>query len=158
MSEDKQQVTLNEKYFKINEKTEELLKIHRNEWLKKFEPLFGTMKDGIEELYEMQATALSYRHIIGDEINFYTTKLSKTIAEHKRIKKDKLINYILKFQVKLNTTEKNICIDGDTSEIERYVELLQMHVEYLRESVKTLDNLQFAVKNKIALLDYILNK
>ena len=159
MSDDnKQVVTVNEKYLKMNEQYEELLKNQRTEWLKKVEPLFETMKDGIEELYEMQATALSYRHILGDEVNFYTTKLSKTIAEQKRIKKDKLINYILKFQVKLNTTEKNICIDADTSEMERYVELVQMHVEFLRESVKTIDNLQFAVKNKISLLDYLLNK
>jgi len=159
MSEDnQQQLSLNEKYFKLNDKTEELLKIQRSSWVGRVEPLLLTMKDGIEELYEMQATALSYRHILGDEVNFYTTKLSKAIAEQKRIRKDKLINYTIKFQVKFNTSEKNICIDADTSEMERYIELLQMHIEFLRESVKTIDNLQFAVKNKIALLDYLLNK
>lgn len=160
MSEEnkKQSVSLNEKYFQLNDKTEELLKTQRSQWVHKIEPLLETMRDGIEELYEMQASALSYRHILGDEINFYTTKLSKVIAEQKRIRKDKLINYTIKFQVKLNTSEKNVCIDADTSEMERYVELLQMHIEFLRESIKTIDNLQFAVKNKIALLDYLLNK
>jgi FtsZ-binding cell division protein ZapB len=158
MSDQDKQLSLNEKYFSLNKKTEDLLKTQRSQWVEKVEPLVNTIKEGIEEMYEMQATALSYRHIIGDEINFYTTKLSKAIAEQKRIRKDKLINYTLKFQVKLNTSEKNVCIDADTSEMERYIELLQMHIEFLRESVKTLDNLQFAVKNKIALLDYLLNK
>jgi len=151
-------VPLNQKYFDLNKKTEELLKLQRSQWVEKVDPLLETIKDGIEEMYEMQATALSYRHIIGDEINFYTSKLSKAMSEQKRIRKDKLISYTLKFQVKLNTSEKNVCIDADTSEMERYIELLQMHIEFLRESVKTLDNLQFAVKNKIALLDYLLNK
>lgn len=158
MSDENKSISLNEKYFKMNKNTEELLKTQRGQWVEKIEPLLETLRDGIEEMYEMQATALSYRHIIGDEINFYTTKLSKAIAEQKRIRKDKLINYTIKFQVKLNTSEKNVCIDADTSEMERYIELLQMHIEFLRESVKTLDNLQFAVKNKIALLDYLLNK
>ena len=81
MSEDKKpSISLNEKYFNLNEKTEDLLKIQRSNWVEKVEPLLVIMKEGIEELYEMQATALSYRHILGDEVNFYTTKLSKAIA------------------------------------------------------------------------------
>lgn len=158
MGEEQPKITLNEKYLKLNEKYEELLKTQRSSWMEKMEPLFTTLKDGIEEIYEMQATALSYRHILSDEINFYTTKLSKVLAEHKRIKKDKLVFYTIKYQVKFNTSEKNLCIDADTSELERYSELLQMHIEFLRESIKGIDNLQFAVKNKIALLDYLLNK
>lgn len=156
--EKKPEISLNAKYFKLNAKTEEMLKAQRSMWVQRLEPLFITLKDGIEELYEMQATSLSYKHILSDEVNINTTKLSKAMSEQKRIRKDKLIAYTLKFQVKLNTSEKNVCIDADVSEMERYIELLQMHIEFLRESSKTIDSLQYSVKNKISLLDYLLNK
>lgn len=152
----KKQVTVHEKYLKMNKSVEDLFKVQRADWVGKLKPLFETMKDGVEEMYEMHATALSYRHIMSDEIIFHTTKLSKVMAEQKRIRKDKLINYTIKFQIKFNTSEKNVCIDADTSELERYVELFQMHIEFLRESIKTIDNLGFAIKNKISLLEYML--
>lgn len=161
MSDNKQEksvVSINEKYYKISVDTEEILKIQRKTWAEKIDPLIMSLKDNFDKIYELQAYALSYRHQIGDEISFYTTKLSKVIAEQRRVKKDKFISYTMKFQIKLNTTEKNICIDADTSEMERYIELLQMHVEFLREAIKTIDNLNFGVKNKLALMEYLGNK
>lgn len=155
MENEQKKLSINEKYFKQNKKTEELLKEQRYNWSEKIKPLIESLKENFEKIYELQADALSYRHIIGDEISFYASKLSKVMAEEKRIRKDKIIQYTLKFQVKLNTGEKNVCVAGDISEMERNIELLQMHIEFLRECIKTIDNLNFGVKNKLALMEYL---
>jgi hypothetical protein len=57
--------------------------------------------------------------------------------------------------LKTNTGEKSVMVDGDLAELDRTIELMQLHIDFLRDCVKTVDNLQFAVKNRVMLMEYL---
>lgn len=142
-------------YHKKNEAMEQFLSQKREKWSENLMPLFEYLKETPTAVYEMQATALSYRHALNEEVAYFLNKLSKEMVVLRNFKKDKFIYYATGFGLKTNTGEKNVLVDGDLSENERCVELLQTHIEFLRDSVKTIDNLQYAVRNRVMLMEYL---
>lgn len=140
---------------KKNEALEVFFKSKREKWTEQIMPLFPFIKGEPHEIYDMQATALSYRHSLGEEIAYFLNKLSKEMVKNKEARKDKFIYYATGFSLKTNNTEKGIMIDADVAELDRAVEMLQSHIDYLRDCVKTIDNLQYAVKNRIMLMEYL---
>lgn len=140
---------------KKNEALEEFFRSKREKWTALIMPLFPFIKGEPVEIYDMQATALSYRHSLSEEITYFLNKLSKEMVKSKENRKEKFIYYATGFSLKTNNTEKNIMIDSDVAELDRGIEMLQSHIDYLRDCVKTIDNLQYAVKNRIMLMEYL---
>lgn len=144
-----------EELFEKNNAMETFYSGKREEWTKCIMPLFKQLKDVPQAVYEMQAEALSYRHGLNEEIAFFLSKLSKEMSSLKKAKRDRFVYYATGFSLKTNTGEKTVLTDGDLSENDRSIEMLQAHIEFLRDCVKTLDNLQFAVKNRVMLMEYL---
>ena len=54
-----------------------------------------------------------------------------------------------------NNGEKALLIDAHTSELERGIQLIENHVEYLRASSKNCESYQYVLKNVIELMNYL---
>jgi hypothetical protein len=144
----------------VNEKYEELFDRQREDWNKNIEPLFEVLKNNFtlekkDKIIEIQALALSYRQMINEQISMFLNKRSKESVKLKKIKQDKFIFYAIGFGLKTNMGEKSILIDAHIAENDRSIELIDVHLEFLRSSSKNLESLGYAIKNIIELMNYL---
>jgi hypothetical protein len=143
-----------------NDKLESFFTDKRENWKKQIEPLFETIKIEIttqtsKKIMETQSICLTYRQIITEEISSFLDRRSKQDVKLKRIKQDKFIWYATSFGIKTNMGEKSLLIEAHVAEEQRNVELIENYIEYLRQTNKNLESLQFTVKNIIDLFNYL---
>ena len=144
-----------------NDKLEEFFAGKRSEWDKNVDPLFKTLSldltnpSSSKAILEVQGLALSYRQMLNEQINLFLNKRSKEMTKIKRLKQDKFVFYATGFGVKTNLGEKGLLIDGHLAENDRTVEIIEAHVTYLRETVKNMESLGYAIKNMIELMNYL---
>jgi len=93
--------------------------------------------------------------MITEQISTFLDRRSKQDVKLKRIKQDKFIWYATSFGVKTNMGEKSLLIEAHVAEEQRNVELIENYIEYLRQTNKNLESLQFTIKNIIDLFNYL---
>ena len=143
---------------KLNDTFDEFLKTDREEWNKNLEPLFQKITHkSADELMELQALALSRRQMLVEKIATYMNKLSKETISFKQAEADRFLFYMTGFGIKTNTGEKKILFDAELAELERNMQLLQTHIEFLRDCKLSCDNVGWAIKNRIALMGILEN-
>lgn len=143
---------------KLNDKLEEYLFDKRKKWNDAITPLLQQLKTkSQDEIIELQALALSYRQQLSDEISTFLNKLSKEMIAIKKAEADRFIFYSTGFGIKTNTGEKKILFDSELAELERNREILETHIEFIRDCRVTCDNISWALKNKIALMGILDN-
>jgi hypothetical protein len=144
-----------------NDRLEEYFSQKRESWSKQIDPLFNGVdikffnKNNVENIIQTQALALSYRQILTEEISFFLNKRSKEEVEFKKLKQDKFLYYAIGFGLKTNMGEKMTLIEAHVAEWERNMNLLENHVEFLRQCNKNLESLGFTIKNITELLTYL---
>lgn len=143
-----------------NDRLEEFFNNKRAEWSKLIDPLFEILKLEInsqtsKQIMETQSLCLSYRQLITEQISTFLDRRSKQDVKLKRIKQDKFIWYATSFGVKTNMGEKSLLIEAHVAEEKRNIELIENYIEYLRQTNKNLESLQFTIKNIIDLFNYL---
>ena len=143
-----------------NDKLEEFFNQKREEWNNNLSPLFDVIKNKLTienstKVFESQATALSYRQIINEQISFFLNKRSKEEVKIKKIRQDKFVFYALGVGLKTNAGEKSTLIDAHLAENDRTILLIENYIEFLRSSSKNLEGLGYTVKNIIELMNYL---
>jgi hypothetical protein len=144
-----------------NDKLEDLFNDKRAEWNNNVEPLFKVLVTDLSNpsnakvILDAQATALSYRQQINENINFFLNKRSRETTKIKKIRQDKFLFYATGFGVKTNMGEKAILIDAHLAENDRCIELIESYITFLRDTVKNLEAFGFTIKNMIELLNYL---
>lgn len=143
-----------------NDKLEEFFSSKRIEWSKMIEPLFLVLRIEIntqtsKQIMETQALCLSYRQLLTEQISIFLDRRSKQDVKLKRIKQDKFIWYATSFGVKTNMGEKTLLIEAHVAEEQRNVELIENYIEYLRQTNKNLESLQYTIKNIVDLFNYL---
>jgi hypothetical protein len=143
-----------------NERLEDFFKTRREEWSSNIEPLYEVFRmelnnQSAKKIMEAQATSLSYRQKINDEISVFLDKRSKQDVKLKKLRQDKFLYYATSFGVKTNTSEKTIMIEAHISEESRNIEIIENYIEFLRASSKNIESLQFTIKNMIELFNYL---
>ena len=73
----------------------------------------------------------------------------------KKLKQDKFVFYATGFGLKTNLGEKALLIDAHIAENERNLQLIDVHVDFLRNSSKNLETLGYTIKNIIELMNYL---
>lgn len=130
----------------------------------------------IESINEAQSLALSYRQKLIESVGNYSRRLVKQNNILKTLKKGKFIYYstgllpdgnrpspdIIRrdqhiVSLKKTKSEMDIIISGDLTDSEQYTELLESHIFFLRECVKTVDHCLYSIKNRIELMNLMLN-
>lgn len=109
--------------------------------------------NAMTKLADSQVDMLSYRHMLVDHITEIQSFIYKkrTLCEKKY--KDKYIEYSVTSNLKLNGGEKDKFVKADLSALYRQVSLLESHLDFYRECIKTLDNSAFAIRNRIKLAE-----
>jgi hypothetical protein len=143
-----------------NDKLEDFFKNKRQEWKELIEPLFQVLKIELnsqtsKQIMEVQSTCLTFRQLLTEQISHFLDKRSRQDVKLKKIRQDKFIWYATSFGVKTNMGEKTLLIDAHVAEEQRNIELIENYIEFLRQSNKNIESLQFTIKNIIDLFNYL---
>lgn len=137
---------------KNNEKLDERLSKDRIEWKDKINDLVFKIKN-INDLADCQITMLSYRQILLDRLVDFKTMIYKRKSTLEKYYKSRFRYYTIDYDIKLSSSEKSQFIKADLSALSTQIDMLQSHIDYYYECIKTLDNLAFAIRNRIRLED-----
>jgi len=135
-----------------NEELEARLTSDRIDWKNKINELVLKIKN-MNELAECQVNMLSYRQILLDKVTDFKTMIFKRNATWEKYYRSQYREYTLNYDVKLTSGEKHQFIKAELSSLRTQIDMLQSHVDYYYECIKTLDNLAFAIRNRIRLED-----
>jgi hypothetical protein len=135
--------------------SEEMLKSVKN-WSSIVAGLSNRIKDDhLKDLVDIQAEAISHRQLVVEEIRKYSVRIHKLVQKMKVLHKSKFEFYATSYQVKTNGTEKLRLIEADLSEYQSFIDEMDEHVNFLRDTAKNLESLNYSVKSKIELYNII---
>jgi coenzyme F420-reducing hydrogenase alpha subunit len=112
----------------------------------------GDIKDVV---IEVQPDAISQRQIVAEEVKTYAVKIHKLVAKVKMLSKAKYEFYATSYQIKTSGAEKLKLIEYDLAQHQEFINELDEHVNFLRDTAKNLDNVNYAVKNRIELANIL---
>ncbi|MFA5585355.1 MAG: recombination mediator protein UvsY [Saccharofermentanales bacterium] len=108
----------------------------------------------IKKIIEHQAEIISYNQIASEEVKSYALLLSKNNTQIKELIKQRYEFYSTKYQLNVkNDTAKKSLVESDIARIRQRSELLEIHIQFLRDTVSNLESLNYAVKNRIELMN-----
>lgn len=135
--------SLQEKILKLDE----YLNNQRVEWTEKIKGLTEDLKRG-NNLEEVSAYTLSYRQIMVDQLASLGGRIrtQKSVVDRKY--KTKWIEYY-QYDYKLTDKQRERFLEADLADDKHMLELLETQKAFLEGSIKTLDNMGFAIKNRL---------
>ena len=126
---------------------DEYLANQRSEWTLKIKELTTNLKEGIN-LEDVSAYTLSYRQILVENLATIAGKIRTQKGTVDKLYKQKWIEYY-KFDYKITDKQRERFIDADLSDDKQILDLLESQKAFIEGSVKTLDNMGFAIKNRL---------
>jgi len=126
---------------------DEYLSSQRSEWTVKIKDLTENLKAGVL-LEEVSAYTLSYRQILVESLATIASKIRGQKATIDKLYKQKWIEYY-KFDYKITDKQRERFIDADLSDDRQILDLLESQKAFIEGSVKTLDNMGYAIKNRL---------
>jgi hypothetical protein len=139
-----------------NKKLEDYFEIERKKWQDMLDPLYAILstKDP-RSAVELQADTLSLRQKLQEDITIYMNRLAREMSKFRKSKADRFEYYMTGYGIKTASSEKTVMVERDLAEKKRNVELLESHIEFLRECRYNCDQIQYSVKNLVGLLAYM---
>jgi hypothetical protein len=128
-------------------KLDEYLGKQRIDWTDKIKELTVNLKKGIE-LEEVSAYTLSYRQILVEQLASMSNKMRAQKATVDQRYKQKWIEYY-QYDYKLTDKQRERFLESDLAEDKQLYDLLETQKSFIEASVKTLDNMGFAIKNRL---------
>jgi len=119
-------------------------------WQIKITELISKLKV-MSKLSDCQVDMLSYRQILLDNIHNLKNQIYNKNAVWDKKYKDSYRKYTLDYELKLSAAEKNQFIKADLSDLRILISLIEGQIEYYQDSIRTLDNMAFAIRNRIRL-------
>lgn len=136
---------------KINEELEERFSQERTDWNEKMFDVINSIKDN-KKLTEAQVIQLSYRQIVQEKLAEYRILCDKRQESYDKLIQKRSDEYENQSARKLSAVDKKVYLAGDYASLNRQIKLISRQIMFLEETVKTLDNLGFAIKNKIEIV------
>ena len=137
----------NEKILALDQK----LSAQRQEWSTTIKDLAQGLRN-LNGMEETIANVLSSRQTLVDQIAYINVKIKqqkKTIAARYREAYIRYYNY----DYKLGEKQKEKFLENDLADDNMVLSHLENQLDWLKDSVKTLDNMGFAIRNRLALKD-----
>jgi len=125
------------------------------QWRAIIKKLSDRVRGDLKDIVDVQAEAISQRQIISEEVKTYAVKIHKLVTKVKILSKAKYEFYATSYQIKTSGAEKLKLIDYDLAEYQGFINELDEHVNFLRDTAKNLDNINYAVKNRIELANIL---
>lgn len=101
-----------------------------------------TLKDAQVNMLSLRQRLLEDNHTILEHI----TMLRKKFRDEKA---EVMENLSKNLQLRYQSNEKNVVIDGKTSSTKEYLEIFENQVSFFNESIKTIDNIIFGIKTRL---------
>jgi len=131
------------------EKVQDELTKKQNLWNNKIEELSTRINNELSSAINESAIAISYRQILLEERTQMYYSMYKSMPriklEHKRL----FEHYSMNYAIKINGTEKQRLIEADMCQFEHKMSILQNYITFLTETIKNVDNIIYAIKNKV---------
>lgn len=131
---------------KITQLDEYLIK-QREDWTQKIKGLTEELKLG-NNLENVSAYTLSYRQILVEHLATMGNRIKTQKSVVDRKYKDKWIEYY-SYDYKLTDKMREKFVDADIADDTNILELLVTQKGFFEGSIKTLDNMGFAIKNRL---------
>ena len=128
-------------------KLEEQLQTFRNTWGDRIITLVKKIKN-VELLKDAQVDMLSYRQMLVEQLIKFNVRLRKSETIYEQKYKNRFITYF-NYDYKLNDKQKDSFVNADLAFYRRQISLLESQTDYYRECIKTLDQMGWAIKNRI---------
>ena len=136
----------------INDELEKRFKTEREDWNNKLFDVINFIKDN-KKLTEAQVIQLSYRQIVMDKLTEYRILCDKRQESYDKLIQKRNDEYDNQSARKLSAVEKKTSLTGDYASLNRQIKLISRQINYLEETIKTLDNIGFAIKNRIEIIN-----
>ena len=136
---------------KTNVTLEERFRDERTDWNGKIIDLIESIKQ-TSKLAESQVIQLSYRQIIQDKLAEYRILHEKRQEMLDKQTVDRFRDYKLSYDIKLSSSETQAFVQADCKALKLQIKMIHTQIIYFEESIKTLDNLGYANKNKIEMM------
>lgn len=142
-----------EKIDKTNVTLEERFKEERTDWNNKIITLVESIKH-TSKLSEAQVIQLSYRQMIQDKLAEYRILHEKRQELFDKQTTDRFREYKLGYDIKLSSSEIQAFVQTDCKSLKLQIKMIHTQITYFEESIKTLDNIGYAIKNKIEIVSH----
>ena len=140
-----------DKINKTNATLEERFKEERSEWNDKIITLIESIKQ-TSKLAEAQVIQLSYRQMVQDKLAEYRILHEKRQEMFDKQTVERFREYKLSYDIKLSSSETQAFVQSDCKALKLQIKIIHTQIVYFEESIKTLDNLGYAIKNKIEMM------
>lgn len=127
------------------------LSTQRTSWSNKIKELAQGLRS-INQMEDVISEVLSTRQILIDNIAYISMKVKEQKATINTRYREAYIRYY-EYDYKLGEKQKERFIETDLRDDNMILSHLENQLDFLRESVKTLDNMGFAIRNRLALKD-----
>ena len=154
---------LNQKEMNNNESSqtpatlEEYIAQHQQMWSNVISEMNGQMRK-FTDLPDLQMTIYSKRQ---NALDYYFNLLHQVSSMSKEYKKQYAARYNaykVNSQIRYNSdTAINAQISSDLADVTYKLSLLENHAKYMQETIKTIDNLIYAISNRIRIEELIQN-
>lgn len=127
------------------------LSAQRNEWSNIIRGLAAGLKD-LNGMEDVIANVLSSRQTLVDQMAYINVKVKqqkKVIAARYRTAYIRYYNY----DYKLGEKQKEKFLEDDLADDNMILSHLENQMDWIRDSIKTLDNMGFAIRNRLAIKD-----
>jgi hypothetical protein len=128
-------------------KLDEYLGKQRLDWTEKIKDLTEDLKKGVN-LEQVSSYSLSYRQIMVEQLASMSNRIraQKSVVDQKY--KQKWLEYY-NYDYKLTDKQREKFVEADLSDDKHMLELLETQKSFIEGTVKTLDNMGFAIKNRL---------
>lgn len=126
----------------------------RAEWKEKIQVISINLKD-IKTVAKAQIDLFSNRQILLEYSYNLAGIISKLNSKYRSDKSKKMKEYSENTNFRYGSTEKNVLIDGDLSDLTEKIELVEIHRKFIDQTVQTVDHMLYGVRQRIALEDYL---
>lgn len=140
-----------DKINKTNVTLEERFKEERTDWNNKIINLVESIKH-TPKLTEAQVIQLSYRQMIQDKLAEYRILHEKRQEMLDKQSVDRFREYKLSYDIKLSSSETQAFVQSDCKALKLQIKMIHTQIIYFEECIKTLDNLGYAIKNRIEMM------
>ena len=139
----------------IDEEVDKLiatLKKMEDYWDKTVDDLSKKLDCSAKEVIPVQAEVISVYQRVSENIKNMVYQLAKLMPKIKALKKQRFEYYAGALApYPNNASERNKLIEWDVALYDRKKDILDGHIDHLRNTLKNVDNMNFTIKNKIEL-------
>lgn len=134
------------------DKLKSKLKESEDYWNKTLESLSARLNCSAKDVIPLQAETISLRQQLSENIKNMSYELFKLMPKIKAFKKQRFEYYAgAMAPYATNSSERTKLVEWDLAVLDHQKDILDGHIEFLRETLRDIDNVNFSIKNKIAL-------